>query len=162
MYTTAKGARLSDNKMKNGKIILCLVAWALVVIILITIRQPDCHFHSIKYDVRIVNGFTNNSSLPLVIWCASKDSDMGGRALQEGDDYSWSLETKLFTWIIGDDENIFCTMKWDGRRKKFDAFRVSRDSHRCSPLRLCLWLVKEDGFYFSNDGKNYFKDFSWT
>ena len=99
-------------------------------------------------------------SLPLVIWCASSERDMGGRALQEGDDYSWSLETKF--WGGGHESNIFCTMKWDRRRKRFDALRVSRDCRRCSPSKLCLWLVKEDGFYFSNDGKNYHKDFAWV
>ncbi|CAN0875635.1 Self-incompatibility protein S1 [Linum grandiflorum] len=111
-----------------------------------------------KYDVRVINGFTNNSSLPLVIWCSSGDNDLGGRALQEGDDFSWSLRTMFWdTNII-----VLCTMKWDARRRKFDAFKVPRDVQRCSPTRKCSWLVREDGFYFSSDEVNWKKDFSWS
>ncbi|XP_062105084.1 self-incompatibility protein S1 [Humulus lupulus] len=109
-----------------------------------------------EYDVRIINGFSDNSSLPLVIWCASEQSDLGGRALQERDDFSWRLRTDVWG-----NPHFVCTMKWDRRRKKFDAFKVSRDVRRCSPLRKCSWLVTETGFFFSNDEINWKKDFSW-
>lgn len=115
-------------------------------------------FDNKSYDVRIVNGFSNNSSLPLVIWCGSDDgNDIGGRALQERDDYSWSVISGL--WKT---PQYICTMKCDGRRKKFEAFRVNRDRYRCGNYRQCFWLVKEDGFYFSNDEITWKKDFSWT
>ncbi|KAI3688418.1 hypothetical protein L1987_82131 [Smallanthus sonchifolius] len=109
----------------------------------------------ITYQIRVVNGFTNNSSLPLVIWCASQDGDIGGRALQEGDDYTW--DTRLSIWTPT--PAYSCTMKWDRTRKKFEAFQVHRAG--CGSLRKCSWLVKEDGFYFSNDECNWVKDFSW-
>lgn len=130
------------------------------IIFIITIREPE-YLYGTKYDVRVVNGFTSNSSMPLVIWCATPENDMGGRALQEGDDYSWS-QTTGFLSVVGGNNRVFCTLKWDQKRKKFDAFHVSRDTHRCSPFKMCFWLVKEDGFYFSNDGLLYHKDFSWT
>ncbi|KAH7573098.1 hypothetical protein ACOSP7_006538 [Xanthoceras sorbifolium] len=135
-------------------IIICL---SLLGIIFMSVLQPQ-HLYGIEYNVRVINGFTNNSSLPLVIWCSSGDGgDMGGRALQEGDDFSWSLKTNLWG-----STNFLCTMKWDAARKRFDAFSVGRDSRRCyDPFRKCSWLVKEDGFYFSNDEVNWKKDFSW-
>ncbi|KAM0044956.1 putative plant self-incompatibility S1 [Helianthus debilis subsp. tardiflorus] len=118
-------------------------------------------FHGITYQIRVVNGFTNNSSLPLVIWCvssSSSDDDIGGRALQEGDDYTW--DTRLSIW--SPTPAYSCTMKWDRIRKKFEAFQVPRCSSSGSSLiRKCSWLVKEDGFYFSNDECNWVKDFSW-
>ncbi|GFS42226.1 hypothetical protein Acr_00g0078580 [Actinidia rufa] len=77
------------------------------------------------YDVYVINGFKNNSSLPLVIWCSSQENDIGGRALQEGDDFSWSLKTSLWGTTF-----YSCTMKWDQMRKRFDAFHHHRDSRR--------------------------------
>ncbi|RVW88427.1 hypothetical protein CK203_043902 [Vitis vinifera] len=114
-------------------------------------------FSGTIYDVRVVNGFTDNSSLVLVIWCSSQHNDLGGRALQAGDDFSWSLKTNLWATTL-----FHCTMKWDQRRTSFEAFQVQRDSQRCGPFRTCFWLVKEDGFYFSNDQVNWKKDFSWS
>ncbi|KAM3708462.1 hypothetical protein ACB098_02G099600 [Castanea mollissima] len=129
-------------------------AIALLVVFML-ILQPD-QLQGREFDVRVVNGFTNNDSLPLVIWCASKDSDLGGRALQEHDDFSWSLRTNFWGTT-----HFLCTMKWDQKRKSFDAFKVPRDIYRCGPLRKCSWLVREDGFYFSNDEVNWKREFSW-
>lgn len=129
-------------------------------IVFVSIVEPDGHLHGggMEYDVRVVNGFTSNSSLPLVIWCASEDSDLGGRALQEHDDFGWTVRTNYF-WSAS--THFSCTIKWDQKRKSFDAFKAPRDSYRCGPLRKCSWLLKEDGFYFSNDDVNWTKDFSW-
>ncbi|GER34797.1 plant self-incompatibility protein S1 family [Striga asiatica] len=114
----------------------------------------------VYYDVRVINGFSNNSSVPLVVWCVSRETgDIGGRALQERDDYSWDVEPSAF-WSIRDHEFV-CTVKWDRTRKSFKAFDGSRDRYKCGPRRLCLWMVKEDGFYFSNDGVQWIKDFPW-
>ncbi|CAA0810131.1 Plant self-incompatibility protein S1 family [Striga hermonthica] len=111
------------------------------------------------YDVRVINGFSNNSSAPLVVWCVSRETgDIGGRALQERDDYSWDVEPSAF-WTR--DHEFVCTVKWDRTRKSFKAFDGSRDRYKCGPRRLCLWMVKEDGFYFSNDGIRWIKDFPW-
>ncbi|KAL7081322.1 hypothetical protein ACP275_14G032700 [Erythranthe tilingii] len=110
------------------------------------------------YEVRIINGFSNNSSLPLVVWCVSHDSgDIGGRALQERDDYSWTVKINPF-W---GSSRFVCTMKWDEKTKKFEVFRASRDKYRCGECGECFWLVKEDGFYFSNNGINWIKNFPW-
>ncbi|KAL6191894.1 hypothetical protein ACLB2K_038283 [Fragaria x ananassa] len=126
-------------------------------VIFMSLLEPQ-NFLGTEFDVRVINGFTNNSSLPLVIWCSSKENDLGGRALQEKDDFSWRLRTNFW----GSSYNHFvCTMKWDEKRRRFDAFKIPRDIQRCGPLRKCSWLVREDGFYFSNDEVNWKKDFSW-
>ncbi|CAN6547630.1 unnamed protein product [Malus baccata var. baccata] len=141
--------------MKILTSILLIFALAFFVICM-SILEPQ-NFYGTEYKIRVVNGFTNNSSLPLVIWCASQNSDLGGRALQEHDDFSWSLRTSLW----GTTDLFKCTMKWDRIRRSFEAFKASRDIQRCGPFRKCSWLVREDGFYFSNDEVNWKKDFSW-
>ncbi|CAI0397488.1 unnamed protein product [Linum tenue] len=123
-------------------------------------NYSSCRRRQLEYDVRVINGFTNNSSLALVVWCSSggeEFGDMGGRALQEGDDFSWTSTTTTSGGV-----NVVCTVKWDLRKRKFDAFKVARDVRRCYRPRKCSWLVKEDGFYFSNDEVNWKKDFSWS
>ncbi|KAA8548483.1 hypothetical protein F0562_000250 [Nyssa sinensis] len=122
--------------MKTHTVFLLILCLAACLMVMSNIRPPADHFHGIVYDVRVINGFNNNSSLPLVIWCSSRDSDIGGRALQEGDDFSWSVEAKF--WDTSTDL-FFCTMKWDQKRKSFEAFQVGRDRQKCGPLRKCSW-----------------------
>lgn len=143
--------------MKVGRSILVVTAVASVVIVMATVVvQPEEYLLGREYEVRVINGFRNNSSLPLVIWCSSEEADLGGRALQEHDDFSWKMKTRLWSSNL-----MKCTMKWDRTRKRFDAFKASRDIQRCGPFRMCSWMVTEDGFYFSNDQVNWNKDFEW-
>ncbi|PWA92206.1 Plant self-incompatibility S1 [Artemisia annua] len=152
--------------MKQRSILKLLLSLLVLpcMLYMITIYQPDIFlFDDITYQVSVVNGLSNNSSLPLVIWCNNVDdaySDIGGRALQEGDDFSWNVRVTLWKYISS--TNVFsCTMKWDQKRKKFEAFWLRRDESRCGVLRKCVWLVKEDGFYFSNDESNWVREFTW-
>ncbi|KAM7488376.1 hypothetical protein LguiB_025860 [Lonicera macranthoides] len=147
--------------MKITYTILLLVLVLSSYIILISIWQQSYNYYYFQgtkvYDVRIINGFTQNSSLPLVIWCRTGEGgDLGGRALQEGDDYAWSVKTNFWK-----SNNFVCTMKWEKKRKSFEAFKGPRDGVRCGALRKCSWLVKEDGFYFSSDEISWTKEFSW-
>ncbi|XP_023515117.1 S-protein homolog 5-like [Cucurbita pepo subsp. pepo] len=142
------------KKILNAIVLLLFISAFSFFIFII---QPDrLYLHGVVYEVRVINGFTNNSSLPLVIWCSSKDSDLGGRALQEHDDFSWRVTTKMWNT-----NQFCCTMKWDAKRKSFDAFKVPRDFYRCGIFKKCSWLVREDGFYFSPDEVNWKKDFQW-
>ena len=143
-------------KISISLLLTLSVAIVLFVVFMSMLRPAEHLNGGSEYEVRVVNGFTNNSSLPLVIWCASKDSELGGRALQERDDFSWRLKTNIWGTT-----HFWCTMKWDQMRKSFDAFKASRDAYRCGTARTCTWLVKEDGFYFSNDEVNWQKDFPW-
>ncbi|KAF9688941.1 hypothetical protein SADUNF_Sadunf01G0040300 [Salix dunnii] len=134
--------------MKKVLTKIFLVVSLAIGLIFMSINQSE-YFCGLEYDVRVINGFTNNSSLPLVIWCSSDSNDLGGRALQEGDDFSWRLQISFWCG-----NHFWCTVKWDAKRRRFDAFKVPRDLQRCSLFRKCSWLVREDGFYFSNDEVN--------
>ena len=133
---------------------LCLASS--IVVVMTTIGRAQFLFGNHEYHVQVINGFTDNSSVPLVIWCSSEEMDLGGRALQEHDDFSWIM--RLNFW---GSNKMKCTMKWDNTRKSFDAFKASRDTYRCGPYRMCYWMVTQDGFYFSNDQVNWRKDFLW-
>ncbi|KAK2982090.1 hypothetical protein RJ640_003013 [Escallonia rubra] len=102
------------------------------------IRQTEyycCHYvHRTMHEVHIINGFTSNSSMPLVIWCKSNQGYLGGHALQEGDDYILSFETNF--WQRTD--LLFCTMKWDRKRMSFEAFPLRRRSYNFGALGKCL------------------------
>ncbi|XP_052191069.1 S-protein homolog 5-like [Diospyros lotus] len=144
--------------MKTAFIVFLLALCLASYVLFMSVEERSPFFLlGAGYDVHITNGFTNNSSLPLVIWCSSQEQNLGGRALQEGDDFSWRVKANVWKNSL-----FVCTMKWDGVRKRFEAFRVHRDGHRCALFKKCFWLVKEDGFYFSGDGVKWKKDFSWS
>ncbi|KAI5446823.1 hypothetical protein KIW84_014601, partial [Lathyrus oleraceus] len=134
--------------------ILCFASSILIVMALV--QRTHHMFGSDEYHVRVINGFTDNSSVPLVIWCSSEEMDLGGRALQEHDEFSWIMRPNFWS-----SNYMKCTLKWDRTRRSFDAFKASRDTQRCGLLRLCSWRVTQDGFYFSNDEVNWRKDFIW-
>lgn len=134
--------------------ILCFAFF--IILVMAMIHRSEYVFGSGEYYVKVINGFTDNSSVPLVIWCSSEEVDLGGRALQEHDDFSWIMRPKLWS-----SNHMKCTMKWDSTRKSFDAFKASRDTYRCGLHRICSWRVTQDGFYFSNDEVNWRKDFIW-
>jgi hypothetical protein len=129
---------------------------ASIIIVMVVMQRSQYLFSSDEYYVRVINGFTNNSSVPLVIWCSSDEMDLGSRAMQEHDDFSWIMRPNLWS-----SNHMKCTMKWDNIRKKFDAFKASRDAERCGTNRICSWRVTQDGFYFSNDEVNWRIDFTW-
>ncbi|KAJ0092963.1 hypothetical protein Patl1_25858 [Pistacia atlantica] len=74
---------------------ILLILLVALGIIFISLFQPEQYFFGTEYDVRVINGFSNNSSLPLVIWCSSEDSDLGGRALQEGRRFQLETQNQL-------------------------------------------------------------------
>ncbi|CAA7045679.1 unnamed protein product [Microthlaspi erraticum] len=144
--------------MNTPKILLLVLIVISLTIIFTLVLQPQTMLFGEEYDVRVINSFRGNSSVPLVIWCNSPQGDMGGRALQEGDDFGWTAKMELWSWR----QVYTCTMKWESKRKRFEAFKVSRDSNRCGITKKCSWSVREDGFYFSSDEVYWTKDFSWS
>ncbi|CAN8258293.1 unnamed protein product [Cochlearia groenlandica] len=143
--------------MNTQKQILILITIISLTIILTSMFQPQTFSLGQEYDVRVINNFRDNSSLPLVIWCSSPHGDLGGRALQEGDDFGWTARISLWSWRV----EYTCTMKWESKKRRFEAFKISRDINRCGITKKCSWSVREDGFYFSSDEVYWTKDFSW-
>ncbi|KAG5011610.1 hypothetical protein JHK86_023871 [Glycine max] len=154
---TDTSTRKTPKTMKFvARVYLTLWLASSFIIMMATVQRARLLFATNEYYVRVINGFSDNSSVPLVIWCASEEMDLGGRALQEHDDFSWVMRPNFWS-----SNRMKCTMKWGNTRKSFEAFKASRDTDRCGLHRMCSWMVTQNGFYFSNDEVNWRKDFLW-
>ncbi|KAL1542414.1 hypothetical protein AAHA92_26513 [Salvia divinorum] len=93
-----------------------------------------------KYEVYI------RSDLPsplLNIHCFSKDDDLGYHDLAPKAEYRFAFcENPLATLFS-------CHYKWNGKDKKFHAYDATTSYNRCNK-GICYYIVKPDGFYFSN------------
>ncbi|KAK2979999.1 hypothetical protein RJ640_020025 [Escallonia rubra] len=100
-----------------------------------------------EFQVNVVNGISDN----ILIRCQSKDNDLGFHTLHVGDDFSWHFQTNLIGGTL-----FFCHFWWNSKDKSFNVFDETQWEDKCQyhegsgPFRKCFWLVKPDGFYFSN------------
>ncbi|KAM3356797.1 hypothetical protein P3S68_023511 [Capsicum galapagoense] len=98
-----------------------------------------------KIHVHIVDGM-NKRTPQLIFHCASGDNDLGWhRPGYKGSDFQFSFKQNFFIETV-----FFCHFWWG---KKDVAFEVYRNTGACGHedhTGTCLWLVKEDGFYFAN------------
>ncbi|KAM7466306.1 hypothetical protein LguiB_013868 [Lonicera macranthoides] len=90
-------------------------------------------------------GLPKNTDL-LEFRCQSKDDDLGYRKLHVGEGYYWKFKDNFFGITL-----YFCHFYWQKKEKVFNVFNrdtvcdvVTGDIHKC------YWLVKPDGFYFTN------------
>ncbi|KAM7466301.1 hypothetical protein LguiB_013863 [Lonicera macranthoides] len=112
-----------------------------------------------KTEVHIVNGLPVNTWW-LVFRCQSKDDDLGYQKLLVGQEYYWKFRVNLFGTTL-----FFCHFYWGDKDKVFDVFKASTHIPDCSPvdedIPRCYWLVKDDGFYFSNKMGDPADSFDW-
>lgn len=78
----------------------------------ISFTQPDDYFGNI-INVHIVNGFTNNSSLPLVVWCISGDTPYKNATILVG----------VWRRIFGRIHSSYVPWNWTGKGRVFKPFR---------------------------------------
>ncbi|KAM7462282.1 hypothetical protein LguiA_030403 [Lonicera macranthoides] len=106
-----------------------------------------------KKEIHIVNGLPDNT-YSLVFRCQSKDDDLGEHQLLVGQEYYWKFRVNFFKTTL-----FFCHFYWGDQDNVFDVFRASTPFPDCSPAAddtpRCYWLVKDDGFYYSNEMRNY-------
>ncbi|GMI87897.1 hypothetical protein like AT3G24060 [Hibiscus trionum] len=115
----------------------------------------------INYHIHIVNDLPNDlpPGIPsLNIHCKSADRDIGEKAMFSRDDYEFDTKVNLFATTL-----FFCNAKWlEGKQQCFNAFKARRDEHRCRKYHnSCLWSVREDGIYFSDDNVNWVNAYPW-
>ncbi|XP_022722238.1 S-protein homolog 18-like [Durio zibethinus] len=146
--------------MANHKEILLLMLLALCIFFPLAFAvSEDLLF--IKYHIHIINDLP--SDLPpnvpsvLLLHCKSKDKDLGQRSMLQHEDYTWDSRINLFRTTL-----FFCQASWEGKQRNFDAFDANRDEHRCREYHnSCLWSVRDDGFYFSNDNSTWTNEYPW-
>ncbi|OMO59741.1 Plant self-incompatibility S1 [Corchorus olitorius] len=122
------------------------------------VKKEDLLF--IKYHIHITNDLP--SDLPpgvpyLELHCKSKTKDLGLKKMLRHDDYSW--DTKINYWRT---TLFFCNAFWEGKQRYFEAFKATRDEHRCRVYHnSCMWSVRDDGIYFSKDNSTWKNAYPW-
>ncbi|CAH2050182.1 unnamed protein product [Thlaspi arvense] len=110
--------------------------------------RSNIHFGP-KYTVHIIDVLTNGD---LTFHCKSKDTDLGKINATSGEDYHFSFYENIFGRTL-----FFCGFAHNQQRQSFDVFDGALKM-RCVD---CYWRVRDDGFYFSDDGISYLKQYSW-
>lgn len=97
------------------------------------------------FEVHVVNNLPNNNP-PLTIHCASKDDDLGTHALDMTQDFNWKFRVNFILSTM-----FFCRFKRAPRNTAFEVFNehIGPDCE-ASTGNVCLWSVREDGFYLGN------------
>ena len=126
----------------------CLVFVLLLFNISCTICQSDKIHFTQGVSVHIINGLPSNNN-PLNFRCQSKDDDLGYHTLLVGEEYYWEFHLNFFI----PNTLFFCHFYWQSKDKSFDVFDGLMKFPSCNHPSLhdikCFWLVKADGFYFS-------------
>ncbi|PIN26862.1 hypothetical protein CDL12_00355 [Handroanthus impetiginosus] len=99
------------------------------------------------FSVHVVNNLPSNTS-PLSIHCSSKNDDLGNHALYVNDDFHWHFGMNFWFTTL-----FFCRFQWEGKNVAFDVFNARLAKSYCESDQvesICLWSVKQDGFYIGN------------
>ncbi|KAF8394205.1 hypothetical protein HHK36_020412 [Tetracentron sinense] len=101
-----------------------------------------------KYHVYIFNDIVNDTGTgtPLTIHCKSEDDDLGEQLLPPVGHFTWKFNLNLLGNTL-----FYCNFQFDNMQGHYNIFEATRDGHRC--YLKCLWLVRQDGLYFSNGDK---------
>lgn len=98
------------------------------------------------FQVHVINELSDS----LTIHCASKDNNFDVKRLTLHEDYHWHFRRNIFLTTM-----FFCHFWWGSKSVSFEVFNytISEDC-RFDKLNVdhnqCVWVVKEDGFYFGN------------
>ncbi|KAF7848187.1 hypothetical protein BT93_L2214 [Corymbia citriodora subsp. variegata] len=96
----------------------------------------------------------NDLSIDMELHCQSKDDDLGARVLHPGQEQMIRFRMHFFKSTL-----FYCDTRGEGRAKHFDVFVQNRDKNRCGDD--CKWSMRDDGIYFSNDGTNWNREYTW-
>ncbi|XP_057466445.1 S-protein homolog 5-like [Actinidia eriantha] len=104
------------------------------------------------YTVHIIDGLASSGPPELTFRCKSGDDDLGLQSPVPGQDYNFTFRESIFGSTL-----FFCTFNLGDQRQSFDVFNKGIRKQ----CKQCFWLVKEDGFSFSNDNFHYEKKYNW-
>ncbi|KAI5655989.1 hypothetical protein M9H77_24782 [Catharanthus roseus] len=107
------------------------------------IRDPP---ETDKYTVHVISNLPSNR-YPLRIHCASGDDDLGYHNLSVNQDFNWSFRMNFRGTTL-----FFCHFWWKNEDKAFEVFNHDISINTCRSN--CYWLVRDDGFYFTDDIDN--------
>ncbi|KAG5607565.1 hypothetical protein H5410_029057 [Solanum commersonii] len=108
-------------------------------------------------EVHIINGLPNNDK-PAKIHCESAKDDLGYRYPKVGGDFEFHFHPN--------DEGrslFFCRFWWGDKHATVDVYTKELSPH-CSTgdTNYCIWVFKEDGFYFGPSIREIKKMYDWN
>lgn len=116
-------------------------------------QAKKCSFLTPKFTIRIKNEIPKSQ---VSVHCRSKEDDLGFHNLKEQEEYYWKFCQNLWgTTLFG------CDVKWGNNKASFHGFDLKLSQNYCGKF-VCRWSVKEDGIYFTNKKKKFFKFYNWT
>lgn len=156
-WSTVK-TQLWENQLQNmvtrRRCLLVLVGVLCFIFPQTSTHQEDVLVST--YHVCIINDMPSDPP-PLTVHCKSGDDDIGSKDLLLHEEYRWSFRVNFWETTL-----FFCSARWGGGKRTYiDAFVAIRDERRCRKNRYCLWSVREDGFYFSNDNSTWRNQHPW-
>ncbi|KAK8653539.1 hypothetical protein V6N13_127534 [Hibiscus sabdariffa] len=116
----------------------------------------------INYHIHIRNDLPLLTTPPetpnLFLDCKSTGKDIGDKLMLVKQDYTW--DTKI---NFAQSTHFYCNARWvDHKEITFDAFRAKRDESRCKKYHnSCMWSVRSDGIYFSNNNATWQNEYPW-
>ncbi|XP_058201633.1 S-protein homolog 5-like [Rhododendron vialii] len=134
---------------------LAIIAFHFVCLQTLCEQQELIHL----YAPRMVHIVSNVPNPLLKFRCQSKDSDLGLRTLNDGQEFSWKFYPHIFFRTL-----FFCHFYWETKDKSFVVYNQEIDGS-CKNKKSefnCYFRVSPDGFYFSNDNVNYKKINDWA
>lgn len=101
-----------------------------------------------KFTVVIRNNLPNNSE-KLSYRIQSGENDFGLRTLNVNEEFSFR-----FKWNYFGTTEFYCHFYWGSKYQIFDVFNNTSPCAHNYKNGLCLWVVKDSGFYLAADNPN--------
>lgn len=104
-----------------------------------------------KYKIIVLNDIIQKNAAPLKVHCQSKDNDLGYHILPFARDLDWSFRANFWATT-----RFYCHFWWGRKQRAFDVFYDGWSEFCDAPKdsidnrNYCFWVVRTDGFYFSN------------
>ncbi|KAL5848454.1 hypothetical protein ACOSQ4_006467 [Xanthoceras sorbifolium] len=132
----------------------------IITILLVFMSQTQTSFAidlNPKYTVRITNGFDNND-YPLIMQCWSHDDDLVYTStLWKTNEWHWQFHNKFLGRT-----HFLCNFEHGRKEKTVDVYDTDQNYLKCTLSKNCNWIVKDDAFYFYNEGeKQWMGYFLW-
>ncbi|CAJ1968292.1 unnamed protein product [Sphenostylis stenocarpa] len=101
----------------------------------------------IKWHVYVMNELSNNQSL--LVYCQSKDDDLGSHEVCEGGNLTWSFRTDFLHSTV-----FWCSVKRNNSDgcdsvASFDVFWYDEHLFEKCNWKNCVWRVRDGGIYLT-------------
>lgn len=118
-----------------------------ILLILFLVHKTKATSWLLKHEVHIYSELPKDSK-PLTVQCKSKDDDLGNHTLYTGQEFNWHFRSNFFITTL-----FYCNFWWESKQSSFKVF----DASWFSNTYMDNYVVRADGFYYSDDEKDHLK-----